>query len=167
VLRRMKRVYTTGEYQQAVSLLREMVPEVAITTDIITGFPGETREEFGQSYELCRSLDFARIHVFPYSLRSGTGAARLPQPVAAGVKHERSGRMLALAAASALSFRRRFLSRKMAVLWEKRAADGVWSGLTDNYIKVYTRSDEDLTNRLLPVTVTEVWGDGVWGSTDS
>jgi threonylcarbamoyladenosine tRNA methylthiotransferase MtaB len=167
VLRRMKRVYTTGEYQQAVSLLREMVPEVAITTDIITGFPGETREEFGQSYELCRSLDFARIHVFPYSLRSGTGAARLPQPVAAGVKRERSGRMLALAAASALSFRRRFLSRKMAVLWEKRAADGVWSGLTDNYIKVYTRSDEDLTNRLLPVTVTEVWGDGVWGSTDS
>jgi len=55
----------------------------------------------------------------------------------------------------------------MSVLWEKRAADGVWSGLTENYIKVYTRSDEDLTNQLLPVTVTEMWGDGVWGSTDS
>ncbi|HEY78828.1 MAG TPA: tRNA (N(6)-L-threonylcarbamoyladenosine(37)-C(2))-methylthiotransferase MtaB [Dehalococcoidia bacterium] len=167
VLRRMKRVYTTGEYQRAVSLLREMVPEAAITTDIITGFPGETAAEFEQSYELCRRLDFARIHVFPYSPRSGTGAARLPQPVAASVKRARSERMLALAAAGALSFRWRFLSRKMSVLWEKRAADGVWSGLTENYIKVYTRSDEDLTNQLLPVTVTEMWGDGVWGSTDS
>ncbi len=147
-------------------MLREAVPEAAITTDVITGFPGETPEEFEQSYELCRRLDFSRIHVFPYSPRSGTGAARLPQPVAAGVKRERSERMLALAEASAISFRQRFLSRKMLVLWEKRAADGVWSGLTDNYIKVYTRSDEDLTNRLLPVTVTGEQGDGVWGSTD-
>jgi threonylcarbamoyladenosine tRNA methylthiotransferase MtaB len=161
----MKRAYTTGEYQQAVSLLREMVPEAAVTTDIITGFPGETPEEFEQSCELCRRLDFARIHVFPYSPRSGTGAARLPQPVAAGVKRARSERMLALAAAGAMSFRRRFLYRKMSVLWEK-SADGVWSGLTDNYIKVYTRSDEDLTNRLLPVTVIEVRGDGVWGDAD-
>jgi threonylcarbamoyladenosine tRNA methylthiotransferase MtaB len=166
VLRRMKRAYTIGEYQQAVSLLREMVPEAAVTTDIITGFPGETPEEFEQSCELCRRLDFARIHVFPYSPRSGTGAARLPQPVAAGVKRARSERMLALAAASVLSFRQQFLSRKMAVLWEKQAAYGVWSGLTDNYIRVYTRSDEDLTNRLLPVTVTEVRGDGVWGDAD-
>ena len=164
VLRRMKRVYTIGEYQQAVSLLRKMVPEAAITTDVITGFPGETREEFEQSYELCHRLDFARIHVFPYSPRSGTGAARFPQPVATGVKRARSERMLALAAASAMSFRQRFLSRKVSVLWEKRATDGVWSGLTDNYIKVYSRSDEDLTNQLLPVTVTEVWGDGVWGA---
>jgi threonylcarbamoyladenosine tRNA methylthiotransferase MtaB len=167
VLRRMKRVYTIGEYQQAVSLLRKMVPEAAITTDIIAGFPGETTEEFQQSYELCCRLDFARIHVFPYSPRSGTGAVRLPQPVVASVKRARSERMLALAAASAMSFRQRFLSRKVSVLWEKRADDGVWSGLTDNYIKVYTRSDEDLTNQLLPVTVTEMWGDGVWGSTDS
>jgi threonylcarbamoyladenosine tRNA methylthiotransferase MtaB len=166
VLRRMKRAYTTGEYQQAVSLLREMVPEAAVTTDVITGFPGETPEEFEQSYEFCRRLGYARIHVFPYSPRSGTTAAQLPQPVAADVKRERSKRILALAAASAMNFRQRFLSRKMAVLWEKQAADGVWSGLTDNYIKVYTRSHEDLTNRLLPVTITGVWGDAVWGVAD-
>jgi threonylcarbamoyladenosine tRNA methylthiotransferase MtaB len=163
VLGRMKRVYTTADYQRVVSFIREVVPEVAITTDVITGFPGETPEEFEQSYEFCRQLGFARIHVFPYSPRSGTEASRLPQTVVANVKRARSERILALAKTSADSFRRRFLGRRMMVLWEKQTTDGAWSGLTDNYIKVYTRSDEDLTNRLLPVTLAEVRGDGVWG----
>jgi threonylcarbamoyladenosine tRNA methylthiotransferase MtaB len=162
VLGRMKRRYTSADYQRAVSSIREVVPEAAITTDVITGFPGETPEEFERSYDFCRQMSFARVHVFPYSPRSGTEAARLPQPVAANVKRARSERMLALAKTSADSFRRRFLGSRVAVLWEKQMADGVWSGLTDNYIKVYTRSDEDLTNRLFSVTLDKVCGDGVW-----
>ena len=71
--------------------------------------------------------------------------------------------MLALAEESARSFRRRFLDRIMEVLWEQQSEAGVWSGLTGNYIKVYTRSSEDLTNRLLPVKLGEINGDGVWG----
>jgi len=71
--------------------------------------------------------------------------------------------MLALAQESAENFRQRFLGKTMPVLWEKRSADGIWSGHTDNYIKVHTRSDNDLTNKLLPVKVVEVRGDGVWG----
>ncbi len=161
VLERMKRRYSTADYRQAVSLIREGLPEAAITTDIIAGFPGETDREFEDSFSFCRQLEFARIHVFPYSLRSGTEAAGMP-PVAEGAKRRRAERMLSLAGESALNFRRGFLGRTMAVLWEKQSA-GVWSGLTGNYIKVYARSSEDLTNRLLPVKLVDIRGDGVWG----
>jgi len=162
VLGRMKRDYTASDYQRAIALIRDMVPDVAITTDIIVGFPGETEAEFEDSYELCRQMEFSRIHVFPYSLRDGTQAALMPDQVGDRVKQERSQRMLALARDSVQSFRQRFLGQTMPVLWEKQS-DGIWSGLTDNYIKVYTKSSEDLTNKLLPVRLTEVRGDGVWG----
>jgi threonylcarbamoyladenosine tRNA methylthiotransferase MtaB len=162
VLRRMKRGYTTSGYQRAVALIREMMPEAAITTDIIVGFPGETEAEFNDSYELCRQLGFARIHVFPYSPRSGTQAAGMPERVGDEVKRERSHKMLALAQESARSFREGFLGKTMSVLWEKQA-DGAWSGLTDNYIRVYTSSSQDLTNKLLPVRLVEIKSDGVWG----
>jgi threonylcarbamoyladenosine tRNA methylthiotransferase MtaB len=163
VLRRMKRGYTASGYQRAIALIREMVPEAAITTDVIVGFPGETEAEFNDSYELCRQMEFARIHVFPYSPRSGTQAAGMPGRVGDRVKRERSHRMLALAQESARSFREGFLGKTMAVLWEKQT-DGVWSGLTDNYIRVYTRSSQDLTNELLPVRLMEIKGDGFfWG----
>ncbi len=163
VLRRMRRRYGISEYQAAVSLIRELLPGAAITTDIIVGFPGETEGEFEESYELCQQLQFARIHVFSYSQRSGTQASQLPYQISTQVKKERSQKMLALAKESAQNFRQQFLGEVMPVLWEKQSDHGIWSGLTDNYIKVYTRSNEDLTNRLLPVKLVEVRGDGVWG----
>lgn len=162
VLNRMKRRYSTSDYQRSVALIRASVSEAAITTDIIVGFPGETEVEFEESYDFCRRMEFARIHVFPYSPRRETQAAQMPQPVADEVKKRRTERMLALARESARNFSQQFLGKVMPVLWEKQS-DGIWSGLTDNYIKVYTKSDEDLTNKLLPVKLTEVRGDGVWG----
>ena len=166
VLRRMKRQYSAEDYQQAVSLIRELLPEATISTDVIVGFPGETEDEFQESYDFCRRMDFARIHVFPYSPRQGTEAAQMPQKVTDKVKKQRSRRMLALAEESAHNFRRRFLGRTMEVLWEQRSKAGIWSGLTGNYIKVYTRSRGDLTNKLLPVKLGEINGDGVWGEGD-
>ncbi|HUU65631.1 MAG TPA: tRNA (N(6)-L-threonylcarbamoyladenosine(37)-C(2))-methylthiotransferase MtaB [Dehalococcoidales bacterium] len=162
VLGRMKRCYTTADYQRAVSLIRGMVPEAAVTTDVIVGFPGETEAEFLESYNFCRQMDFARIHVFPYSPRQETEAARMPHQVADKVKRQRSQKMLALAEVSARNFRQRFLGKTMPVLWEKQS-DGIWSGFTANYIKVYTESSKDLTNKLVPVKLVEIRGDGVWG----
>ncbi len=162
VLSRMKRRYTTRDYREAVSLIRGVVPEAAITTDIIVGFPGETGAEFRESFDFCRRMAFARIHVFPYSPRPGTEAARMPGQVDTKIKKQRSGEMLALAKESARSFQQRFLDRTMPVLWEKRDK-GVWSGLTANYIKVYTRSDNDLTNRIIPVRMMKIKGDRVLG----
>lgn len=162
VLRRMRRRYSISDYRQSVSLIRALVPEAAITTDIIVGFPGETSAEFEESYKLCQELEFARIHVFPYSPRQGTPASQMLNQVGDGVKKKRSQRMLALAKESAQNFSRQFLGKTMPVLWEKRS-DGIWSGHSDNYIKIYTRSNEDLTNKLLPVKLTKVSGDGVGG----
>ncbi len=163
VLKRMKRRYTVDAYQQAVALIRGMVPQAAITTDIIVGFPGETEAEFEESFAFCRQMQFSRIHVFPYSPRPGTEAALLPERVGDRVKRERSKLMLALAKESAQGFRQRFLGQTMPVLWEKQTG-GIWSGLTDNYIRMYTRSSQDLTNRLLPVKLVELFNrDGVWG----
>ncbi len=163
VLRRMRRRYSISDYLQSVSLIRALAPEAAITTDIIVGFPGETSAEFEQGYKLCQKLEFARIHVFSYSPRQGTQASQMPNQVEDRVKKQRSQRMLALAKESAQNFRRQFLGKTMPVLWEKQT-DGIWSGHTDNYIKMYTKSNDDLTNKLLPVKLGELFNqDGVWG----
>jgi threonylcarbamoyladenosine tRNA methylthiotransferase MtaB len=147
----MKRRYRTAEYRQAVAALREALPDAAITTDIIVGFPGETDEEFEESARFCREMEFARIHVFPYSPRPGTRAAGLPGQVTDRVKKRRRQQMLSLAKEGADRFRRRFSGRTMDILWEQRDDDGVWSGVTGNYIRVHTVSEQDLTNKLLPL----------------
>jgi threonylcarbamoyladenosine tRNA methylthiotransferase MtaB len=162
VLKRMKRRYHTEDYRRAVALIRESIPDVAITTDVIVGFPGETDTEFRQTYDFCRRIKFARIHVFPYSPRPGTAAADLPQQIAEQVKKERSRQMLSLAKESSQGFQQQFLSRTLEVLWEQQA-NGIWSGLTGNYIKVYTKSSNDLTNRIFPVNLGKIYRDGVWG----
>jgi threonylcarbamoyladenosine tRNA methylthiotransferase MtaB len=153
VLKRMGRHYTTAEYQNTVDLIRGVVPGVAITTDVIVGFPGETDEEFKESYNFCKQMQFARIHVFSYSPRPGTRAADMPGQVDDKLKRERSRKMLALGRACLRSFRQGFLGKTLMVLWEKETC-GVWSGLTDNYIRVYAKSDKDLTNQLLPVKLS-------------
>ncbi len=151
VLARMKRRYRTAEYEQAISLVRKSVPDAAITTDIIVGFPGETDNEFEESYHFCRRMEFARIHVFPFSSRSGTVAARMPAQIDTKTKKQRSDSMLTLAEESARDFRQRFSGRTMTVLWEQRTGEGIWSGVTGNYIRVFAESKEDLSNRLMPV----------------
>ncbi len=162
VLRRMKRRYNTADYRHAVLLIRESVPDVAVTTDVIVGFPGESDAEFRESLDFCRQMQFARIHVFPYSPRPGTEAANMPQAVPAGIKKQRGQQMLALAGESMRDFIKPFLSGTVEVLWEQRSG-GIWSGLTGNYIKVYTTSRSELTNKLLPVKLEKIYKDGVWG----
>jgi threonylcarbamoyladenosine tRNA methylthiotransferase MtaB len=144
----MRRRYSVADYERAVAMAREAIPDVAITTDIMVGFPGETDEEFEESYRLCQGMGFANIHVFSYSERPGTLAAHMLDKVEDMVEKERSARMLGVARESAHRFRQRFLDRTMTVLWEREVEQGVWAGLTDNYIRVFTQSSEQLGNRL-------------------
>lgn len=160
VLARMKRQYNTGDYERAVALIREVVPEAAITTDVIIGFPGETDAEFQESYEFCQRMKFARIHVFGYSKRRGTAAATMPHQVPDKVKKERSREMLTLARESARSFHQNSVGKTMVVLWEQES-NGVWSGYTGNYIKVYIKNDENLSNQLRAVKLEKIYRDGV------
>jgi threonylcarbamoyladenosine tRNA methylthiotransferase MtaB len=151
VLARMNRRYDTAEYKRAVFLIRKNVPDAAITTDVIVGFPGETDNEFEESYRFCQRMEFARIHVFPFSARSGTVAAQIPDQVDSETKKRRSDTMLTLAKESSQNFRQRFSGRTMTVLWEQRTGEGIWSGVTGNYLRVFTESKEDLSNRLMPI----------------
>lgn len=153
VLGRMRRRYDTGAFARALASIRAAVPDVAVTTDVIVGFPGETDAEFEETLAFCRGAEFAAIHVFPYSRRSGTVAARMPQQVAALVKRERTRRLLALAAESARRYREQFIGRVETVLWERCRGGGnlpMWEGLTDTYLRVTAPSERDLRNRLTP-----------------
>lgn len=165
VLGRMRRRYCIDDYQRAMSLIKEAVPDAAITTDVIVGFPGESDSEFEDGYRFCGEAGFANMHVFPFSLRPGTLAARMPGQVEEGLRKERGHKMLELARRSVNRFRERFLGQTMEVLWEKETSlgSGVYSGLTGNYIRVFTKSDVSLTNRVVPVKLLEMRGQGVWG----
>lgn len=165
VLQRMRRRYSLGDYQEAVSLIKEAIPGVAITTDVMVGFPGESDEEFEQSYCFCQQAGFANIHVFPFSPRPGTEAARSPDQAGDGVKKERTYRMLELAQSRRHSFCDQFLGQTMQILWEKETnlGSGIYSGLTDNYIRVSTQSEEPLTNKITPAKLVGFHEQGMRG----
>ncbi|MDY6953007.1 MAG: tRNA (N(6)-L-threonylcarbamoyladenosine(37)-C(2))-methylthiotransferase MtaB [Thermodesulfobacteriota bacterium] len=165
-LRRMGRRYSTDTFAQLVTTAREAIPGVAITTDLIVGFPGESEEEFAASREFVSGMAFARLHVFPYSMRPGTVAAAMPHQVPHAVKKARAKQMTDLGRRGAMRFRQVFTGRTLEVLWEHRGVSGqgrTWSGLTDNYIRVTTVSEGDLTNVLLPTRLVAVTPAGMRG----
>lgn len=166
VLRRMGRRYNVAQYAAAVERIRRAVPEAAITTDVMVGFPGESQAEFEESYSFCRSLAFARMHVFQYSERPGTAACRLSGAVSARTKAARSQAMQALAAEASEARRRGFLGRTMEVLFmeEVKGRPGCWRGLTDNYLEVEVESGELLADRLLPVKLQALGTGAMEGS---
>ena len=167
-LRRMRRRYTAAEYAELVERAREAIPDLALTTDVIVGFPGETEADFEESLRFIEKMGFARLHVFKYSARPGTPAATMPQQVPCEEKRRRSEAMMALARRGSEEFRRRFLGRTMEVLWERkeRRREGrrrIWSGLTDNYIRVWAESEADLANTITPAKLVALTEDGMRG----
>jgi len=170
VLGPMRRRYTVEHYRAALALIRERVPDVAITTDVIAGFPGENEEDFEATISLCREAGFAAIHAFPYSRRPHTGAALMDGHLAPALRLSRLERLLEIGSDSSQAFRQGFLGRRLDVLWEQesggpfgRTQDRRWQGLTPNYIRVYTSADCDLTNRVLPTRLLRVEGDETIG----
>ncbi|MFU8796763.1 MAG: tRNA (N(6)-L-threonylcarbamoyladenosine(37)-C(2))-methylthiotransferase MtaB [Dehalococcoidia bacterium] len=163
VLRRMGRGYSPDDYRRALDLIRDRMPESSITTDIIVGFPGESDEEFEQSYSFCRESRFANIHLFPFSARPGTAAADMPERVEVSVRRERNRRMLELSREARLRYYERFLGRTMQVLWEKETdpGRGIYSGLTANYLRVFAGSDRSLSNELTPARLLEARAEGM------
>jgi threonylcarbamoyladenosine tRNA methylthiotransferase MtaB len=165
VLRRMKRSYNLDQYQRTVNSIKETIPKAAVTTDIMVAFPGESDEEFEQSYSFCQQADFANIHVFPFSPRPETAAARMPRQVKHKVKEERNQRMLALAESCRRSFSEQFLGQTMQVLWEKETSPGssIYSGLTNNYIRVFAGSEKSLSNEITPLKLVGFHNQGMCG----
>jgi threonylcarbamoyladenosine tRNA methylthiotransferase MtaB len=161
----MKRSYSLDQYQRTVDLIKDTIPDAAITTDIIVGFPGESDNEFEQSYSFCQQGSFANIHVFPYSARPVTAAAVMPEQIKDKVKQARNQRMLELSQISRRRFCERFFGQTMPVLWEKETSpgSGIYSGLTGNYIRIFAQSEKSLDNEITPVKLVGLRNNEMWG----
>lgn len=141
VLQRMRRRYTSGEYLRACRMLREAFPGCALTTDVMTGFPGETEQEFEETLATVREAGFSRIHVFPYSEREGTPAAAMAHSVPRHVREERARRLIALGGELARDYLAALVGTRQRVLFEERDEQGRMTGYTDTYVHVRVGGD--------------------------
>ena len=166
-LRRMARKTTPERFAELVQAARTAIPNIAITSDVITGFPGETEDEFEQSLAFIRQMRFAGGHAFTYSARPGTAAARMPGQVPIGARKERNARLRDVFSKGALAYQTKFLGQVLPVLWESATGLGPegWhlSGLTDNYLRVNTLAPRQLWNQITPVRLTSIQGAALSG----
>lgn len=162
-LRRMNRKYTTAEFAGVVDTLRRYFPDCAITTDIMTGFAGETDEEFSETLEFTKRMRFADAHIFQYSPRRGTPAAKRAGQVAPEVKDARAKAVAEICDISRSEFLNRHIGRTMDVLFETRADDGMYEGKTANYINVHVKTDEELSGQFRRVRLEKADGGIMYG----
>ncbi len=167
VLRRMGRQFAAAQFADLIAAARAVSPAVAITTDVIVGFPGETDAEFAESCAFVERSGFARLHVFPYSERAGTPAARLPGRIPESVRAQRATQMRALGDSAAATYRAGFLGQTLPVLWENCDAHGSWRGWTDNYLAVKTLSAEPLGNCIRQTRMVGADAESLLGEVES
>src|SRR5260370_3351938 len=167
ILRRMARRYNSERYRTIVTTAKRLVPGMAISTDIITGFPGESDSDFEQTYQLAVDMQFAKAHIFRFSPRQGTAAARMQGQIKDEIKKVRSERLLTLNDQDGRRFRQQFLCEKVEVLLESYK-HGRWEGLTDNYLRVEVdglidHANQNWQNTLVKARLKELVDDGVLG----
>lgn len=154
VLKRMRRKYTMEFFESRIIELKKIMPNVAITSDVIVGFPGETEEEFMETYDFIDKHHFSELHVFPYSIRTGTPAARMTDQVDENVKKERVQRLINLSNSLAEEYAEIFKDDVLEIIPEEEN-DGKLIGHSDNYLKVEVEGDASLTGELVKVKITE------------
>lgn len=155
----MNRKYSTEEFKQSVIYLRERFPNVAITTDIIVGFPGETEEEFSKTFEFLKEINFSKMHVFKYSPRKGTVAEKMKEQVAESIKEKRSKKLIDLSNQNEEDFIKKFIGKDLEVLFEEEK-NGMFQGHTTNYITVKTKEKQE-KNSIRNITLTDLSGVGM------
>ncbi|PGL70490.1 tRNA (N(6)-L-threonylcarbamoyladenosine(37)-C(2))-methylthiotransferase MtaB [Bacillus sp. AFS055030] len=159
VLKRMRRKYTMAEFAERIEKLREVLPNCSITSDVIVGFPGETEEEFMETYNFIRDNKFSELHVFPYSKRTGTPAARMEDQVDEEIKNERVHRLIELSNQLAKEYASMFDGDVLEVIPEEKytedGAEGLLIGYTDNYLKVVFEGTEDMIGKIVKVKIAK------------
>jgi threonylcarbamoyladenosine tRNA methylthiotransferase MtaB len=161
-LKAMNRHYTAEKYEDAINMLREAWPDVAITTDIITGFPGETEEDFLECLEFAKKIKFSKIHVFPFSPKKGTPAAKMKEQIKSSVKAERSAKMIKASEESEAEFGEKFIGETLPVLFEQRNGD-YYEGHTSNYINVWVKTENELKNTIKNVIIESYKNEKAYG----
>ena len=167
ILRRMRRKYTVDEYRDKILRLHEAMPDVAITTDVIVGFPGETDEQFRNSYQLIESLGMYQLHVFPYSKRSGTPAAKMPDQVPNEIKHQRVEQMIQLSKKLQRKYAEKFVGKVLEVIPEKPFHEeqrDLLVGYSDNYLQVVFQADPSVIGKICRVRLEEAGTEHSFGT---
>ena len=155
-LKRMNRKYSCEEFFKVTEILRKYFKNVNLTTDIIVGFPGETNEEFEKTYEFLSKIKFYKMHVFKYSPREGTLAAKMTNQIDGNVKEERSQKLIELSNRNEKEYNEQYIGKTVEVLFEEEK-DGLWSGYTRNYVRVFMESRENLENTIRDVEVKDAY----------
>ena len=163
VLKSMHRPYDTKIFAELIQKIRAKLPDVAITTDVIVGFPGETEENFAATKEFVRSCGFSKIHIFPFSPRKGTPAASFSGVVSEKVKQRRAVELAEVDRESHEKYCESMLDKTVTVLFEQESAEGLWEGLSGNYVRVYARSKENLSGKIHKVKLKALHNDGMIG----
>ncbi len=154
-LKRMNRHYTTEDFKKATELLRKTYPNVALTTDIIVGFPGETEEEFNITYDFLKEINFYKMHVFKYSPRHGTKAEKMPNQIDGNIKEERSKKLIELSDKNEINQNKRYINKNLDVLIEE-FEEGYYKGHTTNYIMVKIQENtNNLQNKIVTVKIID------------
>lgn len=168
VLKRMRRKYTVAEYRDKIEQLHKIMPDVAITTDVIVGFPGETDEQFTNTYQLIEELNMYQLHVFPYSQRTGTPAARMDEQVPEGIKNQRVEQLLALSKQLEQNYAQQFVGQVVEVIPERPLKtdreSGLFSGYSDNYLHVVFPATSDMVGKICRVRIDEIGAEACVGS---
>ncbi|MBU3142433.1 tRNA (N(6)-L-threonylcarbamoyladenosine(37)-C(2))-methylthiotransferase MtaB [Clostridium sp. CF012] len=164
-LKRMNRQYTAQEYKAVVENLRLNIVGASITTDIIVGFPGETQEEFNETYDFLKELELSKMHIFKYSPRKGTKAAQIKEQIDGNVKEERSHKLITLNNMLEEKHINTFSGKFMNVLYEQKFKnnENEYEGYTDNYVKVVGKSSKDISGEFHMTKFTEGMGDYILG----
>jgi threonylcarbamoyladenosine tRNA methylthiotransferase MtaB len=156
----MARNTTPQSFAELVSAARAACPDIAVTTDLIAGFPGETEQEFSETIEYIQDLSFSGGHVFTYSARPGTAASQMPDQVPFPLRKERNAELRKILADSAQIYQGQFLNQTLPVLWESvtKLDSENWSlrGLTDNYLRVNSQAPANFWNQISPVLLTGI-----------
>jgi threonylcarbamoyladenosine tRNA methylthiotransferase MtaB len=160
ILKAMHRRYTSELYASRVQKIRELLPQACIAADVIVGFPGETEEDFMETFGFLEQLPVSYLHVFTYSKRDNTMAAKMESPVPDRVKKERSDALHKLSDRKKLQFYQENRGREVMVLFESDNSNGFMHGFTENYIKVKTKFNPELVNRVVTVKLENLEGDG-------
>jgi len=167
VLKRMARKTTPESFRELTAAARSVMPEAAVTTDVIAGFPGESEDEFAETLDFVREMDFAGGHVFAYSARPGTAAARMKGQIRPEVRKKRNAVLREAFEESAQAYRQKFVGRRMSVLWESVSELDEWGwqmeGWTENYLRVRAASSSPRWNELDEVELVEASGEGLKG----
>ena len=161
-LKRMNRKYTIEEFEKVVQLLKTAYPNVALTTDIIVGFPGETEEEFTKTYEFLKKIKFYKMHIFKYSKRKGTKAAIMPNQVNGSMQEERSQKLIELSNINQKQYNQKYIGKQLEVLFEEKIGE-YYKGHTTNYIVVNIKSNQQLENKIKEVKIESAREEELYG----